>query len=439
MSDLTRRDLFATGAALGVAALAGRAQAQPSPAAPPPLPAIPAPPAAGPDADGWHAGGTVIVPDGARARWREVGGVKVFHLIAEPITHEVVPGLTIQAWGYNGRTPGPVIEVTEGDRCRIYVTNKLPEPTTVHWHGVLVPFGQDGVAGLSQPAIAPGATWRYDFVFPTAGTFMYHPHADEMTQIALGMMGMIIVHPRGRVRRARDFALMLHQMYIPIGATRPDPLAMTEWNQLTFNGRSFPGTSPLVVARGEVVRFHFGNLGPMDHHPIHLHGHTMKVVETDGGPVPVSAQWPETTVLVPTGSVRVVELVASAPGDWPMHCHMTHHMMNQMGHHAANTVGADVGAANAKLGRAIRGAMIMGERGMADMAAMGMPVPADSIPMTGGPGPFGNIDMGGMFTILKVRDRVTGDGDPGWYAQPPGSAARLATDADLAADGIAKP
>jgi FtsP/CotA-like multicopper oxidase with cupredoxin domain len=435
MSDPTRRDLFATGAALGVAVLASRAQAAPAPAAPAPAPAPPMPaPASAPDDDGWHSAGTVVTPDGARARWREVGGVKVFHIIAEPITHEIAPGLTIQAWGYNGRSPGPLIEVTEGDRCRFYVTNKLPEPTTIHWHGVLVPNGQDGVGGLTQPAIPPGATWRYEFTFPTAGTFMYHPHADEMTQIALGMTGMIVVHPRGRARRTRDYALMLHQWHVPIGATRPDPLAMTEWNVLTFNGRAFPGTTPLVAARGDLVRLHLGNLGPMDHHPIHVHGHTMKVVETDGGPVPIGAQYPETTVLVPTGTVRVVELVASAPGDWPLHCHMTHHAMNQMGHAALNTIGASTAAANAKLGRAVRGAMLMGQGGMGDMAAMGMPVPDGSIPMVGGAGPFGTIDMGGMFTILKVRDRLDGDGDPGWYAQPAGTGARAATQDELTSD-----
>ena len=170
----------------------------------------------------------------------------------------------------------------------------------------------------------------------------------------------------------------------------------------------------------------------MDHHPIHLHGHAFDVVETDGGQVPRGARWPETTVLVPVGAVRVVEFVANAPGDWPLHCHMTHHMMNQMGHEAANLVGADVSGLNARLGKVVPGSMVMGETGMGDM--MTMKTPKNSISMLGGKGPFDQLDMGGMFTILKVRDKL--GGDPGWYAHPKGTVADEASDADLARDGI---
>ena len=199
---------------------------------------------------------------------------------------------------------------------------------------------------------------------------MYHPHADEMTQIALGMMGMIVVHPRraadradGRGRHVRDFALMSHEWKVPIGTRRPDPLAMNDFNVLTFNGKAFPSTAPLVAQTGDLVRIRFGNLGPMDHHPIHLHGHAFEVVATDGGPVPPSARLPETTVLVPVGATRTVEMIARAAGDWPMHCHMTHHGMNQMGHDAANLIGADVRGLDDKLGRVAPGYMTMGQDG----------------------------------------------------------------------------
>lgn len=123
----------------------------------------------------------VVTPNGSTLPMKLVGGVKVGHLIAEEVDHELAAGLRIKAWGYNGSTPGPTIEVTEGDRVRLYVTNKLPEPTTVHWHGVILPNGMDGVAGLTQRAIAPGETFLYEFTFKNAGTFMYHPHFDEMT------------------------------------------------------------------------------------------------------------------------------------------------------------------------------------------------------------------------------------------------------------------
>ncbi len=376
---------------------------------------------------------SVIVPNGSTLPAKRVGDAKVFHLTAEPVQHEIAPGLAIAAWGYNGTTPGPLIEVDEGDRVRIYVTNKLPEPTSVHWHGVAVPNGMDGVGGLTQPPIAPGATFKYEFTFAHAGTYMYHPHVDDMTQIALGMMGMIVVHPHGgESRRVRDYALLAHEWKIPIGAHRADPLAMNDFNVLTFNSKAFPATAPLVAEVGDLVRIRIGNLGPMDHHPIHLHGHAFEVVATDGGVVPASARVPETTVLVPTGAVRVIEFEARAPGDWPMHCHMTHHTMNQMGHDAANLIGADTRDLDAKLGRVVPGAMAMGAAGMA--GAMVMDVPKGSIAMVGGKGPFGAIDMGGMFTLIKIRDRLTGDGDPGWYATP--AHASEATASELARDGI---
>ena len=437
---MRRRDLLSTSLAAGVtAAIARRAAAQPTtvPAPTAPAPTAPAP-TAPPSTAARPGGPSVIAPNGRVDRGRVVGGARVFHLVAEPITHEVAPGLTIETWGYGGGTPGPVLEATEGERIRVYVTNRLPEVTTVHWHGLVLPNGQDGVAGLTQRAIPPGETWRYEFPLTRAGTFLYHPHVDEMTQIALGMVGMIVVHPRrpaAATRRVRDYALMAHEWKIVPGARRPDPLAMTDFNQLVWNGKAFPATAPLVAATGDLVRIRIGNLGPMDGHPIHLHGHHMTVVETDGGPVPPGARWPETTVQVPVGTVRVVEFVADQPGDWPLHCHMTHHVMNQMGHDVPNLIGADVTGLDRRIGRLAPGYMTMGHTGMADM--MQMPLPANAISMRGGPGPFGTIDMGGMFTMVKVRDGLVGDADPGWYAQPDGSGARAATAAELAADGIA--
>ena len=377
----------------------------------------------------------VVVPDGHTLPFEKRAGVKVFHLIADTFEHEFAPGLKIEAWGYNGSTPGPLIEAVVGDRVRIYVTNKLPEPTTVHWHGLPVPNGMDGVGGLTQTYIAPGKTYKYELTLTKPGTFMYHPHFDEMTQIAFGMVGMIVVHPREpEPRRVRDFSLMLHEWKVPIGAARPDPLAMNDFNVLTFNSKVFPATTPLAVEQGDLVRIRLGNLGPMDHHPIHLHGFAFDVVETDGGQVPRSARSPETTVLVPVGSVRVIEFVADAPGDWALHCHMTHHVMNQMGHEATNLVGVDTQGVGDALGKLVPGAMAMGQTGMGDM--MMMRTPRNSISMLGGKGPFDEIDMGGMFTIVKVRKHLTAETAAGWYEHPAGTVADLATDADLARDNI---
>jgi FtsP/CotA-like multicopper oxidase with cupredoxin domain len=380
----------------------------------------------------------VMVPNGSLLPSTVRDGVRIFHLRAEEIDHELAPGLKIKAWGYNGSTPGPVIEATEGERVRIYVTNKLPERTSVHWHGILVPHGMDGVAGLTQVPIEPGKTFRYEFVLDRAGTFMYHPHADEMTQIALGMMGMIVVHPKGaRNERVRDFALMSHEWKIPIGHARPDPLAMNDFNMLTFNGKAFPGTAPLLAETGDLIRIRLANLGPMDHHPIHLHGHHVEVVATDGGPIAKSARVPETTVLVPVGTTRTIEFVARAPGDWAMHCHMTHHAMNQMGHDAANLIGVDTKGFDERLGRVAPGYMTMGENGMSEMSHMTMPQPRNSISMVGGKGPHGVIDMGGMFTIIKIRDKLAdATTDPGWYQAKPDETAAEATADELGRDGI---
>lgn len=381
----------------------------------------------------------VITPNGATLEWRLVDGVKVYHLIAEEVEHEMAPGLKLHCWGYNGRVHGPTIEAVEGDRVRIYVTNKLGAPTSVHWHGIFVPNGMDGVAGLNQRAIERGETFKYEFTLRQHGTFMYHPHHDEMTQMALGMMGMIVVHPRKpppEYRVDRDFALLLSEWRIKPGTDRPDPNEMSDFNMLTMNARAFPGTEPLVAKTGDRVRVRIGNLSAMDHHPIHLHGHYFKVVATDGGRLPLSAQWPETTVLVPVGSTRDIEFIADAPGDWAFHCHMTHHVMNQMGHGMPNMVGVSPGAIDKRVRPLLPAYMTMGQDGMGDMGAMGMPVPRNSIPMVGGTGLYGYITMGGMFTLLKVRDGLTSYDEPGFYRSPPAELASLASASDLQRDGI---
>jgi hypothetical protein len=398
----------------------------------------------------------VVVPNGYKVPWKVVDGVKVFHMVAEELWHEFVPpgegydGLRCKVWGYNGVCHGPAIEAVEGDRIRIYVTNRLNAPTSVHWHGILLPNGMDGVGGLNQQAIPPGETFVYEFTLHQHGTGMYHSHHDEMTQIGLGMTGLFIIHPRGVPREKwpdRDFALLLHEWRIDPGSIRPNPNEMMEFNILTMNAKAFPATEPLVAKKGDRVRIRIGNLSPMDHHPIHLHGYQFLITETDGGPIPESAQWPETTVLVPVGSTRTVEFVADEPGDWAMHCHMTHHVMNQMGHQFPNMIGFEPG----DLDRKIRGQqptgdgssrpllpayMTMGQSGMADMAEMGMKFPPNSVPMIGGPGKHDYITMGGMFTILKVRDGLTSYADPGWYENPPRTLAVAAAADDLRRDGI---
>jgi hypothetical protein len=188
-----------------------------------------------------------------------------------------------------------------------------------------------------------------------------------------------------------------------------------------------------VARTGQRVRIRIGNLSAMDHHPIHLHGHQFKITETDGGPIPASAQWPETTVLVPVGTTRTIELQATA-GDWAMHCHMTHHMMNQMGHGLPNLVGIDPGKLDERVRRVLPGYMTMGHKGMGE--DMEMPIPENSVAMRNAHAKHGVVTMGGMATLLKVRDGLTSFEDPGWYDAPAGTTAIAATAAELRRDGV---
>jgi FtsP/CotA-like multicopper oxidase with cupredoxin domain len=381
----------------------------------------------------------VITPSGTTLSYKLVDGVKVMHLIVEEVEHEFAPGLNARCWGYNGSVHGPTIEAVEGDRVRIYVTNRLDAATTVHWHAMIIPSGMDGVGGLSQRSIHPGETFRYEFTLRQHGTFMYHSHHDEMTQMSMGLLGMFVIHPRNvppEKRPDRDFVLLQSEWKIVPGTFRPDPNEMTEFNVLTFNAKAFPGTSPLVAKLGDKVRIRLGNLSAMDHHPIHLHGHNFVVTATDGGDIPESAQHPEATVLTPVGSTRMIQFIADNPGDWAMHCHMTHHVMNQMGHNIPNLIGADTKGYDEKVRALLPAYMTMGQNGMADMGEMGMPVPQNSIPMVGGRGPHDYITMGGMFTILKVRAGITSYEDPGWYTAPAGSQADVASESDIRRDGI---
>ena len=417
-----RRNFFKAGAALVGSAAISRVGAASLPEAalqssaamqPPPLP---------PNGRPYSP---VVTLNGWSLPWRMKDNVKEFHLVAEPVVREIAPGMKANLWGYNGQSPGPTIEGVEGDRVRIFVTNRLPEVTSVHWHGLLLPSGMDGVTGLSQPGIAAGKTFVYEFVLQRSGTFMYHPHADEMTQMAMGMMGLFIVHPRDprQYKVDRDFAFLLNAYDVEPGSATPKVNTMLDFNLWTWNSRAFPGIDPLVARTGDRVRVRVGNL-TMTNHPIHMHGPHFEVTGTDGGWVPKSARWPEVTIDIAVGQMRAFEFEALA-GDWAIHCHKSHHTMNAMGHAVPTMIGVDHRSVAAKITKLVPDYMVMGERGMHDMAVMEMPLPDNTLPMMTGTGPFGPIGMGGMFSVVKVRDNVkAGDyTDPGWYPHPPATLA----------------
>jgi hypothetical protein len=271
---------------------------------------------------------TVHTPHLPKLPFRVVSGVKEFELVAQVVKREFLPGKVIDVWGFNGSMPGPTIEVNEGDRVRILFRNELPEATTPHWHGLEVPIEMDGVPAISQPLVQPGGTFRYEFTLHQHGTFFYHSHM-AMQQM-LGMIGMFIVHPRVPYRPAvqKDFGLILQEWAILPNNSVPNTLSM-EFNWLTMNGKAGPAISPLIVKQGERVRVRFVNIG-MDHHPMHIHGNTFVVTGTEGGRIPETQWFPGNTVIVGVAQARNVEFQADRVGDWMLHCHLPHHMMNAM-------------------------------------------------------------------------------------------------------------
>lgn len=272
---------------------------------------------------------SVIMPDLPKLSWTMKNGVKEFHLVAEHVRREVLPDQWFDFWGYNGSMPGPMIEANQGDRVRIVVHNRLPEATTVHWHGLELPVAMDGVPGLTQDPIPPGGEFAYEFDLHQDGTFFYHSHG-AMQEI-MGMLGLFVIHPRQAYTPVvdHDFGLIVQEFAILPLNSIPNTVS-EEFNFFTINGRSGPYITPLVVRLGSRVRIRFMNLSAMDHHPMHLHGHSFWITGTEAGRIPESAWIPSNNVLVGVGQSRDVEFIANNPGDWMLHCHIPHHMMNHM-------------------------------------------------------------------------------------------------------------
>ncbi len=270
----------------------------------------------------------VTTPDIGDLPFTTDGGTKVFHLTAQVVKRQIAPNKTIDVWGFNGTAPGPTIQVTEGDHVRIVFDNQLPEATSLHWHGFEDHIGYDGMPGISQSPVKPGGRFVYEFDIHQNGTYFYHSHM-AMQEMA-GMLGAFIMHPKEPYTPHvdKDFVIQLQEWAVLPNNTVPNTMNM-EYNWLTINGRSGPAVTPLIVRQGDRVRIRFINLG-MDHHPMHVHGHTFQVTGTEGGRIPEAAWWPGNTVLVGVAQARNIEFVANNPGDWMLHCHLPHHMMNQM-------------------------------------------------------------------------------------------------------------
>ena len=258
-------------------------------------------------------------------------GIKVFNLIAEPVKQVIIPGSmgrTFDLWGFNGSAPGPTIQANEGDRIRIVFDNHLPEPTGIHWHGLELPIEMDGVPGIGQKPVMPGERFIYEFPLHQNGTFFYHPHM--AMQEMVGLLGGFIIHPKTAhtPHVDKDYLIALQEYAVLPNSSIPNSMSM-EYNWLTFNGKAGPATTPLVIREGERVRIRFINMG-MDHHPIHLHGFTFWETGREGARQQESAWTRGNTTLVGVAQARDIEFVADRIGDWMLHCHLPHHMMNQM-------------------------------------------------------------------------------------------------------------
>ena len=330
----------------------------------------------------------VETPDLPKLPFTLDNGVKVFQLSAEVVKTTLLPGMReMIGWGYNGSVPGPTIEVNEGDRVRITLHNKLPEPTSIHWHGIEVPAAMDGVPFISQPLIESGASFTYEFTLQQHGTFFYHSHG-AMQQM-MGTIGLFIIHPRmsHTPHCDRDFGLILQEFALLPNNPVPNTLKM-EFNWLTINGKAGPATTPMIVRQGERVRLRMVNLG-MDHHPMHMHGHQFYVTGTEGGRVPETAWYPGNTVLVGVAQARDVEFEAVRAGNWMVHCHLPHHMMNNM----ISMVGQNMGGADEAQKKQVPGypqemIMIM-DKEVAKPQTYGLP-------------PGWTASMMGMMTLVRV-------------------------------------
>jgi FtsP/CotA-like multicopper oxidase with cupredoxin domain len=341
----------------------------------------------------------VVTPDSRDLRFTVENGVKVFNLIAEPVKQSILPNRTLDLWGFNGSAPGPTIQVNQGDQVRVVFDNHLPEPTSIHWHGFEDQVRYDGQPGISQQPVLPGGRFVYEFHIHQSGTFFYHSHMSMQQMI--GMLGGFIMHPAAPYQPAVDYDFLIHlQEYAVLPSnTIPNSMSM-EYNWLVFNGKAGPAITPMIVPLGSRVRIRFVNLG-MDHHPMHLHGHTFYTTGTEGGRIPETAWWPGNTVLVGVAQSRDIEFVANNPGDWMLHCHLPHHNMNQM----SSTVGriTRTGAAmpgmNAGQGAGIPAGIDMN-------TSMGMLQGTPTVPMGDDYGPSLGRGMG----VASTSDMATTNG-----------------------------
>ena len=279
------------------------------------------------EASAGAAGGALLQP-------QVTDGVKVFELETSVIGWNILPEQQVEAYAFNQQVPGPQIRVNEGDELRINVTNKLDDPTSVHWHGLILPNDMDGAADITQPPIEPGETFTYEFTAGEAGTYFYHSHFEPDRQQALGLYGALIVDPEDESRDLaydydQEVVIMLQEWLERDGYTYPAMMMEGALpNFFTINGKSYPETEHISMEVGERLRVRFIGSHNNFIHPMHIHGGPFEIVETDGYPVPEGARLLKDTVNVGPGERYDVIWEARRPGKWLLHCHIPHHTTN---------------------------------------------------------------------------------------------------------------
>ncbi len=276
-------------------------------------------------ADPAAQGGAVLEP-------RIENGVKVFDLEASVIRWSILPGVEVEAFAYNKQVPGPTLRVTQGDRVRINVTNRLPESTTVHWHGLDVPNAMDGPAYVTQKPIEPGETFSYEYTVEQSGTYFYHTHDHVDRQQALGLYGALIIDPKNpadAITADLEYTVQLQEWLKREGLTFPSmPMDGGFPNFFTINGKSYPATETINMKVGQLLKIRFVGSNTTAIHPMHIHGGPFQVVAVDGATLPQTARYTADTVNVGPGQRFDVLWRALRPGKWLLHCHIPHHTTN---------------------------------------------------------------------------------------------------------------
>lgn len=283
-----------------------------------------------------------------------------FTIVAKEATHQLNSKVSVEAWTFNGSVPGSQIRVKEGEKVKITLKNELPDPVSIHWHGIPVPNSMDGIPGVTQDAVQPGESFTYEFTATHPGTYMYHTHQEAVTQMDKGLYGSFIVEPKEKTYD-RDFTLMLDEWisnpaesdsamnnmggmdHSNMGNMDHSNMSnmdhgaasdsqndmhgsstmvhdMSIYDVYTFNGKSGDAVEPLKVKEGETVRIRLANVGYLSHN-IHLHGHKYKVVAIDGQELNEPKEIQDQLISIAPGERYDIEFVADNPGTWYLEDH----------------------------------------------------------------------------------------------------------------------